>query len=77
MQIIIKLKERGGFGEVDFSSCGTLHFEDRHTKKLHRNHEGNKKKTQEEASKNHYIIAFGKRTDAGHTAHLQQTRLQN
>jgi hypothetical protein len=29
------------------------------------------KKTQEETPKNHFIIAFGNRTDAGDTGHLQ------
>jgi len=39
--------------------------------KKHRNHENNNKKTQEEAPKSHFIIAFGNRTDAGDTVHLQ------
>ena len=77
MKIIIELEGRNEFGKVDFSSCWDPSFRRSSHKIFTSQSWRQQKKTQEETSKNHFIIAFGERTDAGHTAHLQSTRLQN
>ncbi len=72
MKIIIILEEWSGFGKVDFSSSRDPSVRRSTNKK--KNIEIMKKKekkTQEETPKNHFIIAFGNRTDAGDTVHLQ------
>ncbi len=69
------LEEWSGFGKVDFSSSWDQSVRRSTNKKKYRNHENNKK-TQEETPKNHFIIAFGNRTNAGDTVHLQPRWLE-